>query len=71
MYFKNQRTITIYFCSQYSMEIGNLRMATKYSFHVKPYVKKTEQKSRSVGDKEIETNSIEQGQTIIIPTKGC
>lgn len=53
------------------MEIGNLRMATKYSFHVKPYVKKTEQKSRSVGDKEIETNSIEQGQTIIIPTKGC
>lgn len=54
------------------MEIGNLRMATKYSFHVKPYIKKTEQKSRGrFGDKEIQTNSIEHGQTIIIPTKGC
>lgn len=59
---------------QYSMTVKNLRMATKYSFHVKPQIKPGDQKisGRSeLNSDEFDGNSINLGQTIIIPTKGC
>ncbi|XP_062705176.1 uncharacterized protein LOC109429890 [Aedes albopictus] len=58
---------------QYSMTVKNLRMATKYSFHVKPQTRPGDQKvtGRSEhDDDEFDGNSINLGQTIIIPTKG-
>ncbi|XP_062549141.1 uncharacterized protein LOC134213805 [Armigeres subalbatus] len=58
---------------QYSMTVKNLRMATKYSFHVKPQIKPGDQKisGRSeLNSDEFDGNSINLGQTIIIPTKG-
>lgn len=59
---------------QYTMTIKNLRMATKYSFHVKPQTRPGDQKAsgRSEHDEdEFDGNSINLGQTVIIPTKGC
>lgn len=48
------------------MTISNLRMATKYSFHVRSQVKgETEKTARSRS-----LSKDEKGQTIIIPTKG-
>ncbi|EAT48233.1 AAEL000683-PA [Aedes aegypti] len=58
---------------QYTMTVKNLRMATKYSFHVKPQTRPGDQKvsGRSEhDDDEFDGNSINLGQTIIIPTKG-
>ncbi|XP_065093311.1 uncharacterized protein LOC135713987 isoform X2 [Ochlerotatus camptorhynchus] len=58
---------------QYTMTVKNLRMATKYSFHVKPQTKPGDQKisGRSEHDEdEFDGNSINLGQTVIIPTKG-
>ncbi|XP_053677506.1 uncharacterized protein LOC128727601 [Anopheles nili] len=50
--------------NMYSLLVKNLRMATKYSFHVQPLAMKSEhQTTRST------TLSRNQGQTIIIPTK--
>lgn len=49
------------------MTIKNLRMATKYSFHVRPQIKgETEKSARS----RIFSKDNKDGQTIIIPTKG-
>lgn len=56
------------------MIIKNLRMATKYSFHVKQQQKPGEQKvtgRADLGENELGPNGVFQGQTIIIPTKGC
>lgn len=47
----------------YKTMIGNLRMSTKYSFNVRPK-KRDEKMGRP------ETKDYEQGQTIIVPTKG-
>uniref|UniRef100_A0A182W9U7 ZP domain-containing protein n=1 Tax=Anopheles minimus TaxID=112268 RepID=A0A182W9U7_9DIPT len=61
---------------QYSLLVKNLRMATKYSFHVKPQAKKSEQRASGradegeEGDQNTATNALNHGQTIIIPTKG-
>ncbi|XP_058826346.1 uncharacterized protein LOC131686163 isoform X2 [Topomyia yanbarensis] len=57
---------------QYTMTVKNLRMATKYSFHVKPQAKRGDQRAtgRSEHSDEFDENSINQGQTVIIPTKG-
>lgn len=49
-------------------------MATKYSFHVKQQQKPGEQKvtgRADLGENELGPNGVFQGQTIIIPTKGC
>lgn len=66
---------------QYSLLVKNLRMATKYSFHVKPQTKKSDQRASGRADEggqeQEEQNASStaaghnQGQTIIIPTKGC
>lgn len=59
---------------QYSTVIGNLRMATKYLFHVKSQAKAAERRTggrADLGYNELGANGIFQGQTIIIPTKGC
>lgn len=56
----------------YTARVDNLRMATKYSFHIKPQLKKKNLKisGRSeLLDNEIE-NDLFQGQSIVIPTKG-
>lgn len=59
---------------QYSLTIDHLRMATKYSFHVKAQGQNKEQKASGRADLNgnilKDDNEIE-GQTIIIPTKGC
>lgn len=57
---------------QYSMIIDNLRMATKYSFHVRKQSKKTEREQKSPRA-DFSENRIDliNGQTIILPTKGC
>uniref|UniRef100_A0A182SJ25 ZP domain-containing protein n=1 Tax=Anopheles maculatus TaxID=74869 RepID=A0A182SJ25_9DIPT len=61
---------------QYSLLVKNLRMATKYSFHVKPQAKKSEQRASGRADDGEESDqntastAINHGQTIIIPTKG-
>lgn len=55
---------------QYSMVINNLRMATKYSFHVRKQTKKSEQKSPRADFSENRIDLV-HGQTIILPTKGC
>ncbi|XP_053663252.1 uncharacterized protein LOC128712383 [Anopheles marshallii] len=61
---------------QYSLLVKNLRMATKYSFHVKPQAKKSEQRASGRADEGEEGDqsgamaAINHGQTIIIPTKG-
>lgn len=51
--------------------IENLKMATKYSFHVRP--RPTEQKASGRAD--LNGNELDEstfkGPTIIIPTKGC
>lgn len=60
---------------QYSTVIGNLRMATKYLFHVKWQAKAVGERRTGgradLGDNELGINGNFQGQTIIIPTKGC
>lgn len=67
---------------EYSMVIDNLRMATKYSFHVRQLSNAVagKPKGREMDgdvedeeeeDKELSANDIDKGQTIIIPTKGC
>lgn len=59
------------------MTVKNLRMATKYSFHVKPQVRRGDQKASGRSEQgagledEFDGNAINQGQTIVIPTKGC
>ncbi|XP_058056651.1 uncharacterized protein LOC131208025 [Anopheles bellator] len=58
---------------QYSLLVKNLRMATKYSFHVKPLAgagaqQRVEEPLAAAGPPE--GNEINQGQTIVIPTKG-
>ncbi|KAL9708041.1 hypothetical protein quinque_011559 [Culex quinquefasciatus] len=61
---------------QYTMTVKNLRMATKYSFHVKPQVRRGDQKASGRSEQgagledEFDGNAINQGQTIVIPTKG-
>ncbi|XP_058453943.1 uncharacterized protein LOC131431965 [Malaya genurostris] len=58
---------------QYTMTVKNLRMATKYSFHVKPQAKRGDQRATGRSghsDDELDENTINQGQTVIIPTKG-
>lgn len=59
---------------QYSVTIDHLRMATKYSFHVKAQGQNKEQKASGRAD--LNGNILKDddeiaGQTIIIPTKGC
>lgn len=49
-------------------------MATKYLFHVKLQGKPGEQKASGragLSDNEIGHNGVFQGETIVIPTKGC
>ncbi|XP_055917677.1 uncharacterized protein LOC129949953 [Eupeodes corollae] len=58
--------------SHYTARVDNLRMATKYSFHIRPQQKKRNLKisGRSeLLDNEVE-NDLFQGQSIVIPTKG-
>ncbi|XP_037903073.1 uncharacterized protein LOC119646633 [Hermetia illucens] len=58
---------------QFSTQIDNLRMATKYSFHIKPQLKHKLQKISGRADSrdnEVEPESMFSGQTIVIPTKG-
>uniref|UniRef100_A0A182NE88 ZP domain-containing protein n=1 Tax=Anopheles dirus TaxID=7168 RepID=A0A182NE88_9DIPT len=68
---------------QYTLLVKNLRMATKYSFHVKPQSNKGDQRmsgQAEQGEKAgpniaatvgtASTAAFNQGQTIIIPTKG-
>ncbi|XP_065357815.1 uncharacterized protein LOC135951981 [Calliphora vicina] len=63
---------------QYMTQVDNLRMATKYSFHIRstPKHKNMKVTGRSeIFDNEIEgeeflSNNVDQGQTIVIPTKG-
>ncbi|XP_055638703.1 uncharacterized protein LOC129776840 [Toxorhynchites rutilus septentrionalis] len=57
----------------YTMTVNNLRMATKYSFHVKPQAKPGDQKASGRSEDsedEFDVNSINHGQTVVIPTKG-
>uniref|UniRef100_A0A1B0A498 ZP domain-containing protein n=1 Tax=Glossina pallidipes TaxID=7398 RepID=A0A1B0A498_GLOPL len=60
---------------QYEAYIDNLRMATKYRFHIRPQSRRRDIKV--TGRSEIFSNEVEDfnensnGQTIIIPTKGC
>ncbi|XP_055370879.1 uncharacterized protein LOC129605258 [Condylostylus longicornis] len=57
----------------YSTTIDNLRMATKYSFHIKPQIKRKIAKiTGRMGnmENEVEPESIFNGQTIVVPTKG-
>lgn len=57
---------------QYSIIIDNLRMATKYSFHVKASGKSGEQKATGRADLGgNELNSDLFGERIVVPTKGC
>ncbi|KFB39756.1 hypothetical protein ZHAS_00007450 [Anopheles sinensis] len=61
---------------QYSLLVKNLRMATKYSFHVKPQTKRSDPGQRGsgradgAGESEATNTEGNHGQTIIIPTKG-
>lgn len=65
---------------QYVAQVDNLRMATKYSFHIRS-VPKRKQLKKITGRSEIFENEVEGndflsntnlgGQTIVIPTKGC
>lgn len=55
------------------MNIDHLRMATKYSFHVRL---QGQSKDRKEGRADLNGNVLKDnldidGQTIIIPTKGC
>ena len=60
-------------------QVDNLRMSTKYSFHIRSADQRKNMKitGRSeLFDNEIEgedflANNMAQGQTIIVPTKGC
>ncbi|XP_039949665.1 uncharacterized protein LOC120767584 [Bactrocera tryoni] len=61
----------------YAAQIENLRMATKYSFHIRPQAKRRNMKitgrSELFGneiDDEAKGVPLDGGQTIIIPTKG-
>lgn len=57
---------------QYSISIDNLRMATKYSFHVKASGKLGVQKATGRSDLGgNELNSDFEGERIVVPTKGC
>lgn len=57
---------------RYSILIDNLRMATKYSFHVKASGKAGEQKATGRADfSGNELNSDLFGERIVMPTKGC
>lgn len=57
---------------QYSIVIDNLRMATKYSFHVKASGKSGEQRATGRADfSGNELNSDLLGEKIVLPTKGC
>ena len=59
---------------QYSLIIDKLRMATKYSFQIKPQMKPGEQKATGradLGDIDLFSNKLTAGETIVIPTKGC
>lgn len=54
--------------------IDHLRMATKYSFHVKASGQTQDQRPSARADLNgniLKDDSEIQGQTIIIPTKGC
>lgn len=60
---------------EFSLVIDNLRMATKYSFHVRQLaegvdVESLKPKARRI-DQQISQNDLEKGEMIIIPTKGC
>ena len=59
-------------------QIDNLRMATKYSFHIRPQSRQRIQRIQGRSgsfDNEIENDILGggslAGHTIIIPTKGC
>lgn len=55
---------------QFSLAIDNLRMATKYSFHVRQMAEgaaAAEPKGRRIDPQ----NTLENGEMIVIPTKGC
>ena len=62
---------------EFSMVIDNLRMATKYSFHVRQLSDGDEirqPKGRGFSGEEEEEEGLGndlKGETIIIPTKGC
>ncbi|XP_055593776.1 uncharacterized protein LOC129744976 [Uranotaenia lowii] len=55
---------------QYTMTVKNLRMATKYSFHVKTQPRRGDQKASGRAEEEFDVNAVAPGQTVIIPTKG-
>ncbi|KAM7354319.1 uncharacterized protein ACRADG_006043 [Cochliomyia hominivorax] len=63
---------------QYITQVDNLRMATKYSFHIRSLPKHKNMKitgrseifDNDIDNDDILGNNMEQGQTIIIPTKG-
>lgn len=61
---------------EFSMVVDNLRMATKYSFHVRQLSNAAAEKPKGremdeEEEEEMDSNAIDKGQTIIIPTKGC
>lgn len=64
---------------EFNVIIDNLRMATKYSFRVRQLQASSSTtndqraKGRSMNDEEddMSMNDLDQGQSIIIPTKGC
>ncbi|XP_012159110.1 uncharacterized protein LOC101462820 [Ceratitis capitata] len=73
---KNSRQVR-----HYSVQIDNLRMATKYSFHIRPQAKRRNMKitgrSEVFGNEIVDDAAVtlkgvplDGGQTIIIPTKG-
>lgn len=58
---------------EFSLAIDNLRMATKYSFHVRHISEGAafEPKGRRIDQSSMPENDLENGEMIIIPTKGC
>ena len=56
----------------YTIMVRNLKMATKYSFHVKPVNKGVEPKitGRAADDPDTADSPI-NGVSIVVPTKGC
>lgn len=57
---------------EFSLVIDNLRMATKYSFHVRQLAGDipAQPKGRRI-DPQITENDLQKSEMIIIPTKGC
>lgn len=58
---------------EFSLIIDNLKMATKYSFHVRQLLEDSivvEPKGRKI-DEKLSKNDLDKGEMIIIPTKGC